>query len=223
MVWEIGFKSNFFDSSIPLLRRKQSAFALQAHPGLWQIHLQLGQTTVLSTFYTRIDQACLLWGVITVLIFAIAQFTSIDWSVQALVGTGLTIAGTIGMLKLANYCIPVKPLARVIRAWAVLMLAGMLCTDLGIFLAWSWMLQQLCLLWLSVSALGYLYSGLELRSRSFFLVCLLHLVGIVALPYVQAWQFLFTGCVIGLSAIGLAELQWDSSGVCVVHVQANES
>lgn len=222
MVWAIEFKSSFFDSSIPLLRRKQSAFALQAHPGLWQIHWQFGQTTVLSTFYTRIDQACLLWGLITIGIFAIGQFTAIDWRIQALGGTVLTVAGAIATVKLANYCLPVKPLARVIGAWAMLMLAGMLLTDLGIFLMWGWVLQRLCLLWLTVSALGYLYSGLELRSRSFFLVCLLHLVGIFALPYVEAWQFLFTGCVIGFSAIGLAELQWDSSDVCVLHRNANE-
>ena len=38
---------------------------------------------------------------------------------------------------------------------------------------------------------------------------LIHLLGILVLPYVGAWQFLTTGGVMSFSLWLLAELQWD--------------
>lgn len=217
MVWTTFLETDFFNQDLPPLKRKQSAFEIQDHPGLWRIHWQVGRTTILSTFYTRIDQACLLWGALTIIIFITAQFTAIDWGIQAILGTGLTLSGTICMVRLAEQCATIKPLSQVVFAWAVLMLLGVLITDLSILLGWGIILQQLCLLWLGLSGLGYLYTGFKMRSRAFFLISLVHLFGIALLPGVIDWQYLFTGILIGLSAMLLADLQWDSSNVCATH------
>ncbi len=215
------FSRDFFNREVPPLQRKESAFAIEDLPGLWRLHWQLGQTTIFSTFYTRIDQACLLWGIISGIIFLTAQFAPIDWTTQAIFWSGLTLVGTGAMVKLSEHCTVVEPLNRIASAWVFLMLVGLVLTDLSIFLGWSPILMQLPLLWLLLNAFGYLYTGLKMRSRAFLLICLVHLLAIVTLPYISVWQFLETGLVMGLSSVLLAVLQWDSSGVCATH--QNES
>lgn len=64
----------FFNSTVPPLRRKQKNLDFQDLQGLWRIHLQIGNTTLYSTFYTRIDQACIFWGLISAAIFFTAHF-----------------------------------------------------------------------------------------------------------------------------------------------------
>jgi hypothetical protein len=217
MLQTIRFKNDFFDLDTPFIRRKHSAFEIEDLPGLWRVHWQLGDITVLSTFYTQIDQACLLWGVISGVIFITAQFSAIDWETQAILWSGLTLVGTAIMVKLARRWTTIAPLNQIIAAWVILMLGGLILTDLSVFLGWGQVLAQLCPLWLGLNALGYLYTGLKMRSRAFFLVALIHLFGIAALPYISVWQFLTTGVLTGLSSLLLAELQWDSSGVCANH------
>lgn len=217
MLRVFSFQADFFNQNIPLLKRKQSAFAIEDLPGLWRLHWQLGQIIVFSTFYTRIDQACLLWGVISIIIFLTAQFAAIDWATQAFFWSGLTLLGTAAMVKLSKDWTAIEPLNHVISTWIFLMLAGLVLTDLSIFLNWTAILTQLPLLWLALNAFGYFYTGVKMRSRAFFLFCFVHLVAIATLSYVGVWQFLETGVVMGLSAVLLAELQWDSSGVCNTH------
>ena len=69
--------------------------------------------------------------------------------------------------------------------------------------------MRLCPLWLGLSAVGYLCTGLGLRSRTFLLTAVIHLLGIIVLDYVPGWQFLNTGLVMALSLLLLAELPWD--------------
>ncbi len=217
MFWASPTKSDFFNQETPPLQYKESAFAIADCPGLWRIHWQLGQTTIFSTFYTRIDQACLLWGIISGIIFLTAQFAAIDWQTQAIFWSGLTLVGTGAMVKLSENCTTIKPLNQVSFVWVSLMLSGLVLTDLSIFLSWVPLLVQLPLMWLLLNAFGYLYTGLKMRSRAFLLICLVHFLAIVTLPYINVWQFLETGLVIGLSSVLLAVLQWDSSGVCANH------
>nr|WP_290222189.1 hypothetical protein [Trichocoleus desertorum] len=209
---------NFFNFDIPLVRFKESAFAIEDLPGLWRIHWQVGGQTIISTFYTRIDQACILWGVISIAIFATAQFLPINWSLQAVLWSVLTVLGTLGMRRLTAPWSQFEHFKWVLRWWAWLMLGGLVITDLSIFLGWSGMLLQLCPLWLGLNAVGYLGTGWRMRSRAFILVALIHLLGIFILPYFAAWQFLLTGVVIGVNALLLAELQWDSSGNCTQEI-----
>lgn len=209
---------NFFNFDIPLVRFKESAFAIEDLPGLWRIHWQVGGQTIISTFYTRIDQACILWGVISIAIFATAQFLPINWGLQAVLWSVLTVLGTLGMNGLTAPWSQFEHFKWVLRWWAWLMLGGLVITDLSIFLGWGGMLLQLCPLWLGLNALGYLGTGWRMRSRAFILVALFHFLGIFILPYFAAWQFLLTGFVIGVNALLLAELQWDSSSNCTQEI-----
>jgi len=222
MTWKFLFEPEWFGLTSPLLRRKRSAFEIEDLPGLWRVHWQLGDKTVLSTFYTRIDQACLVWGLISTLIFLIAQFCILDWQLQAVLWTGLTFIGTIAMLKLSHHWRAIKPLSDVIDAWVFLMLFGVVLTDLSVFLGWGQMLLHLCSLWLVLDGIGYLYTGAKMRSRAFAFIGVLNLAGLAVLPYVSAWQFLTTGLITGVSTLLIAELQWDSGDVCAHLTEAQE-
>ncbi|MEB3182617.1 MAG: hypothetical protein VKL59_26805 [Nostocaceae cyanobacterium] len=198
-----------FSFSQPLLREKQEALDFQDLQGLLRLNLQIGNIKLLSGFYTRIDQVFLLWGAISAIIFLTAQFLPISWYTQAIFWSILTVIGTVGMVGLTWFWVSVERLRWVVYYWAILMLAGVTLTDLGIFLGWGEVLMHLCPLWLGLSALGYLGTGLGMRSRTFVIMALIHLAGIILLPYVGGWQFLTTGLVMGLSLLVLAELQWD--------------
>lgn len=224
MTWKLLLEPGWFDLSIPL-RRKRSAFEIEDLPGLWRVHWQLGEKTILSTFYTRIDQACLLWGIISTLIFVTAQFLTIDWQTQAFLWSGLSLLGTIAMTKLSQCWRSIKPLKDVIDAWVILMIAGVTITDLSVFLGWGEILARLCPLWLGIDAIGYIYTGIRMQSRAFMFIGLLNFAAIALLPYVSVWQFLTTGLVTGISAILVAELQWDSGEVCahLKNLEADDS
>lgn len=198
--------SNFFQ---PLLREKQQELDFQDLQGLWQINWKIRNVTVYSGFYTRIDRVFIIWGAIAATIFTTAQFYPISWVTQAIVWSGLTLVGTVSMVSLAWFWASVERLRWLVYCWAILMLTGMALTDCGIFLGWGVVLLHLCPLWLGLSGIGYLCTGLGLRSRALFVTGLIHLLGILVLPYVGAWQFLTTGIAIGFSLWLLAELQWD--------------
>lgn len=70
-------------------------------------------------------------------------------------------------------------------------------------------LANLCPLWLGMSGIGYLGTGLAVRSRTLLAASLFHLLGILILPYTGGLSFLFTGTVLVFSLLVLAELQWD--------------
>lgn len=199
----------FLLSSEPLLRRKQHALDVQDLKGLLKLNLQIGDFQLLSSSYTRIDQVFLLWGVITAIIFLTAQFMPIAWHVQAIAWSVLTLAGTALMGWLAWCWVRIERLSWLIYTWGFLMLGGVILTDLGIFLGWGWVLMHLCSLWLFLSALGYVGMGLGMGSRTFLLVGLLHLGGILLLPQMIGWQFLATGALMAGSLLLLAEVQWD--------------
>jgi hypothetical protein len=113
------------------------------------------------------------------------------------------------MVVLTWFWVSVERLRWVVYCWVLLMLVGLVLTDLGIFLGWGEVLMRLCPLWLGLSTLGYLCTGLGLRSRTFAFVGLVHLLGIAILPYVEAWCFLATGTIMTVSLLLLAEWQWD--------------
>ncbi len=77
--------------------------------------------------------------------------------------------------------------------------------------------MNLCPLWLGLIALGYLCTGIGMRSRALMLTAIVHLLSILIVPYVGEWQFLATGIITGGSSLMLAELQWDSFATCGGH------
>jgi hypothetical protein len=203
----------FFNPNAPLLCRKQSVLELPPLPGLWRFHWQIGSLTLFSSFYTQLDQACILWGVLSTVIFVTAQFFPISWVTQAVWWSALSVMGTVGMVALTPSWLK-EELGWIVYSWVILMGLGVIITDLSIFLGWGEVLMYLCPLWLGLVALGYLCTGLGMRSRTLILTGLIHLLSIGILPYVGTWQFLATGIVMGGSVLLLAEFQWDSSGTC---------
>ena len=200
---------NFFNHNQPILRRKQEALDVQDRQGLLQLKLSLKNKTLFSTTYTRIDQVFVFWGLISALIFITAQFTPISWTSQAVFWSVLTVAGTISMFTMTHFWVKVERLRWVLYTWSLLMLVGVTLTDLSIFLGWGQVLMYLCHLWLGLSAIGYLTTGLGLRSRALLVSAIIHLLGIAALPYFIGWQFLLTGLVMTANLLVFAEIQWD--------------
>jgi hypothetical protein len=199
----------FFNSTEPIFRHKQHTLDIQDRLGLLQIHWQLGNWTILSRFYTRIDQVFVLWGLITAVIFAVAQFTPTSWTQQAVLWTILTLIGIVAMALLAWFWVSVERLRWVVYGWAGLMGLGLLYTDLAI-LGGQWqLLLYLCPVWLGLSAIGYLITGIGMRSRTFLFMGAVHLFSIPLLSYITGWQFLATGLVMAGSLLFLSEVQWD--------------
>lgn len=205
---------SFFNPDVPMLCRKQGVFEIPDLPGLWRCHWQIGNFIVLSTFYTRLDQACIIWGAISLVIFGTAQFFPISWITQAVWWSVLSLIGTFGMMILAPPWLKNEGLAWILDSWILLMLLGVVITDLSIFCGWGSVLIYLCHLWLALVGVGYVLTGLGMRSRMLMIIGVVHLLGIALLPYVAAWQFLVTGMIMGASVLVLAEFQWDSFGTC---------
>ena len=198
-----------FHSAEPLIRCKQEALDVQDQQGLLRLTWGLRGRTLLSLLYTRIDQIFVIWGWLTALLFFTAQFTALDWRIQAIAGTVLTVLATGAMSYLAWFWVRVERLRWVVYCWAGLMLAGIGLTDYGIFASYVPILMHLCHLWLGVSAIGYLCTGVGLRSRTFLLASLIHILAIPLVSYVLMWQFLVTGLIMSSCLLFLAEVQWD--------------
>ena len=199
----------FFNPTEPILRNKQESLDYQDRQGLLRIHIEIGDKTLISAFYTRIDQVFILWGLISGVIFITAQFLPISWVIQAVIWTVLTLIGTSVMVFLTHFWVKVERLQWVLYCWVSLMLGGLVLTDLSIFLGWGEVLMRLCPLWLGLSAVGYFCTGVGMRSRAFILAGLAHLCGIAVLPYTGSLQFLSTGIMMAVSLLMFAEVQWD--------------
>jgi hypothetical protein len=151
----------FFNYSVPPLRRKQLNLEVQDLEGLWQVNFPLGKDTFYSTFYTCLDRACLMWSLLLILMFGTAQFFPVSWMLQASLWSALSLAGTVAMVSWTYCWVKKERLTWVLYSWVILMLLGLLLTDLGIFLGWGKVLANLCPLWLGMS--GSLKTNLRLH------------------------------------------------------------
>ena len=200
----------FFNSSEPLLRRKQTHLDIQDLEGLIRWNFTIRQRTVLSWLYTRIDQVFLLWGWITAVIFMTPHFfPALSWSHQAAGWSALTAVGIVLMLSLAWFWVKVERLRWLIYLWSGLMAAGLALTDYGIWAGSGLVLAHLCQLWLGICAVGYGVMGVGMRSRTFLLMAFGHLATVSVIPMVMGSQFFVTGLVMSGSLFFLAEVQWD--------------
>ena len=200
---------SFFNPTEPIIRSKQEALDFQDRQGLLRLHLKIADKTLISAFYTRIDQVFVLWTLVCLTIFVTAQFAPISWVIQAGLWSVLTLLGTVGMVVLTHFWVKVERLRWVLCCWVTLMIGGVALTDLSIFLSWGQILMHLCPMWLGLSAIGYICTAIGMRSRAFTLASLVHLLGIAVLPYLGSWQFLSTGIVIAASLLVFAGVQWD--------------
>ena len=199
----------FFNYSVPPLRRKQLNMDVQESEGLWQVQFPQGKDRFYSKFYTCLDRACLLWSLLLIPMFGTAQFFPVSWMLQAALWSVLGLVGTAAMVSMTYSWVKVERLTWVLYGWVILMLLGLVLTDLGIFLGWGKVLANLCPLWLGICGIGYLGTGFAVRSRAILAASLFHLAAILILPYIGGWSFLFTGAVMVFSLLVLAELQWD--------------
>jgi hypothetical protein len=199
----------FFNASEPLIRCKQEHLDVQDRAGLLRLRWQIGNITLFSGLYTRIDQTFLLWGLVTAGIFFTAQFVPISWSTQAIIWSTLTLVGTGVMTVLTLFWVKVERVSWILYCWAILMITGLVLTDCSIFACWGGLLLHLCDLWLGLSAIGYFCTGYGLRSRTFILIGLTHLLSIPLLTLVAPWQYLTTGIIMAGCLLLLSELQWD--------------
>ena len=200
---------SFFNHNQPILSRKQAELDIQDRQGLLQLKFSLRDKTLFSTSYTRIDQVFVLWGVISALIFMTAQFNPISWTIQAYIWSAITVTGTIAMFNMTHFWVKVERLRWVLYTWSGLMLGGLMLTNLSIFLGWGPILMYLCHLWLGLSGIGYLATGLGLRSRALLVSATIHGLGMLVLPYCLGWQFLATGLIMTTNLLVFAEIQWD--------------
>jgi len=195
----------FFNYSVPPLRRKQLNRDVQKLEGLGQVPFPLGIDRFYSKFYTCLDdRACLLWSLLLIPMFGTAQFFPVSWRLQAGLWSLLCL-----MVSMTYSGVKIERLTWVLYGWVILMLLGLLLTDLGIFLCGEKVLTNLCPLWLGMSGIGYFGTGLVVRSRALLAANFFHLWGILILPYTGGLSFLFTGAVMVFSLLVLAELQWD--------------
>jgi hypothetical protein len=200
---------SFFNTTEPILRAKQEHLDVQDLKGLWKINWKIGDFTLYSGFYTRIDQAFLLWGWLTLIIFAVGQFLPVSWMTQAHWGSVLTALGILGTIALTYCWSRIEGVTWIVYWWALLLLIGIGLTNFGIFWGWGAILLNLCPLWLGLSTLGYWGTGIGLRSRTFTRAGFVHLGAIFLLPYLASWQFIITGVIMGGTLLLLAEIQWD--------------
>jgi hypothetical protein len=199
----------FFNPTEPIIRSKQEQLDFQDRQGLLRFHLAIGNKTLISAFYTRIDQVFVVWGLICATIFLTAQFSPISWLIQAGFWSVLTLIGTVSMVVLTHFWVKVERLKWLLYCWVMLMVTGVVVTDLSIFLGWGEVLMNLCPMWLGLSAVGYFCTGIGMRSRAFSLAGIVHLLAIILLPYVGGLQFITTGLVMAANLLMFAEVQWD--------------
>lgn len=200
----------FFHPHKPVFCSKPNVYEVPEKPGQVSLHWQIGNTPLVSTFYTLFDQITLIWSIISIIIFFTAQFFPISWHTQAIWWSGLTVFGTVAMIALTPSWLKKKGQGWVVYSWILLMLFGLILTDLGIFLGWGVILMYLAHLWLGLVGICYLLTGLGMKSRALLLTAMIHWVSIFTLPYFCGWEFLITGVVMGGSGLILAQFLWDS-------------
>jgi hypothetical protein len=139
---------------------------VQKLEGVWQVQFPLGKDRFYSKFYTALDRACLLWSLLLMPIFGTAQFFPVSWMLQAGLWSVFSLVGTAAMVSMTYSWVKIERLIWVLYGWVMLMLLGLLLTDLGIFLGWEKVLANLCPLWLGMSGIGYLGTAFAVRAFS---------------------------------------------------------
>lgn len=202
---------NFFQLQKPILQKKQLSLDESQLKTLKCITLNFHKLLriPLCGIYTCIDQAMIIWGIISAIIFITAQFFPISWINQAIIWSIVTLIGMVLTVLLTYSWTKLEGLSWLLYLWVGLMFFGILITDLAIAFGWGLVLCNLCNLWLFVSVVGYVITGLGLKSRAFFLSAIIHSVTILILPLCMGWQFFLTGLVMASNLIIFSEGQWD--------------
>lgn len=175
------------------------------------IKIQLGQSNnvLISTYLTRLDQALMAWGLVTAIIFLIAQCHLLDWSTQSVVWSVLSCVAIALSGKLTWFWVTTRNQRWIFYCWSIIVLAGLSLTNGGIFGGWSIVLRSLSALWLGLSALGYLITGFGIKAPALIAIGLIHACTIPSLTLVPQHQFLLTGIIMSVSLWLLAVFHWE--------------
>ncbi|MEM9976015.1 MAG: hypothetical protein AAF808_00140 [Cyanobacteria bacterium P01_D01_bin.2] len=175
------------------------------------IKIQLGQPkhVLISTYLTRLDQALTAWGLVTAIIFLIAQSYLLDWPTQAVVWSVLSCVAIAVSGKLTWFWVTARNQRWIFYGWSMLVIVGLGLTNGGIFSGWGFILRHLCALWLGISALGYMITGIGIKAPALIAIGLVHACTIPGLTLLPRHQFLLTGAVMSVSLWLLAAFHWD--------------
>jgi len=198
-----------FEPQAPIFRFKQDLADPADLQGVVRIRWGRPDRRGLFTYYTRLDQALLLWSGAIALIFVTAQFVPLDWKTQAIAWSALSLATTIITSWLAWAWATAKQCRWILGVWCLLMVGGLCLTNYGVFMVQSTLLMHLCTLWLGISGLGYLVSGWGMQSQALTLTGITHWLLVPLLTVLPTWQFLLTGVFMAGNLWILAEFQWD--------------
>ena len=175
------------------------------------IRVQFGQrdNSFIITYLTRLDQALMTWGLVTAAIFLVAQFYLWDWSTQAVIWSVLSCVAVLVSGKLTWFWVTTRNQRWILYCWSLLVLVGLCLTDYGIFCGSGLILRHLCALWLGISALGYVITGIGIQAQALRFIGIVHACAIASLGLWPGWQFLLTGAVMSISLFCLALFHWD--------------
>ncbi len=209
----IAFDSR--DFSKPFLAEQTSS--MQTPGRVIKRHFTYRLHTLPRLCFTVIDQAFIVWGVVTLVIFSLAQFSTMSWTIQAIVDAALTGAGIAIASELTWVIASSARLRWVILLWAGLMALGTVATAYGIFYSSVLILSNLCVLWLGLCAVGYGAMAMGMQSRCFTAACLVHVGAIflqkgffiAALDYTSGCQFFTSGLVMALTLFFFSVVPWD--------------
>ena len=162
-----------------------------------------------SLYYTRLDQALMLWAIATAIIFFTAQFHAFDWHHQARVWSALSLSVLVATSIRAWPWAVALNIRWVVYLWAAITLVGLGLTDYGVYLSVGPILLSLCPLWLGLCALGYGITAIGMGSRALGGVVLVHLLAIGLVWMLPGWLFGITGGAIAGCLLILAQLEWD--------------
>lgn len=185
---------------------KQGLTDLRELEGVIRIPLGIAATPF---YLTRLDQALVVWGLVTAAIFFVAQAYWVDWYTQALVWSALSAAAVALAGQLTWRWVSVRNQRWILYVWSALVVAGLALTDYGIFASWVPVLRNLCSLWLGLSALGYVMTGVGIHAPAMVLMGGIHGGAIALLDLFPRYQFLFTGGVMTASLFCLALFHWE--------------
>ncbi|NJN32543.1 MAG: hypothetical protein HC824_20560 [Synechococcales cyanobacterium RM1_1_8] len=160
-------------------------------------------------YYTRLDQALILWAIAVAIIFLTARFHAFDWHQQAKVWSALSLSVLVASSLRAWPWALAKQLRWVVYCWIGITLLGLGLTDYGIYRSVIPILLNLSPLWLGLSALGYGITAWGMGSRALGGIALVHLGAIALLWLWPSYAFLITGAVISGCLFALAQFQWD--------------
>ncbi|EDX85843.1 hypothetical protein S7335_3546 [Synechococcus sp. PCC 7335] len=193
----------------PLETFKSGSLGMQDLSGLLETHLRQRIQNWPSFCFSIIDQAFLIWGGLTLIIFLIGQFSSVSWMTQATFDAALTGVGIASTSSLTWALINDERLNWVILLWAGLMTAGIVVTAYGIYGGVSTLMVSLCPIWMGLCALGYGAMAVGMRSHAFTAACLVHTLAIMLLYNQPNWQYLTTGLVISSTLLFFSIVPWD--------------